>query len=98
MKCIFTLLCVMGLAFVSSGQSSVGQSIIEYNGQKYPCYVVEFNLNAEMTEETIKDKIKSRGYKPKENKGFLVYRSIRLPLLDSLEDKDVFIKVEKKSR
>jgi hypothetical protein len=88
----------MVVAFVSFGQGNVGQSIIEYNGQKYPCYVVEFNLSPEVTEQTIRDKIKSRGYNPKETKGFLVYRAIRLPLLDSLEDKDVFIKVDKKSR
>lgn len=70
----------------------------EYNGQKYPCYIMEYNLPPEETKEVIVNKLKSEGYNADKSKGYLVYRNTRLKDLDPNEPQDVFFKIDRKSR
>jgi cell division protein FtsB len=70
----------------------------EYNGQKYPCYLTEYNLPADATEDVIKNKLRSEGYNADKSKGFLVYRNVRLKDLNPDEAQDLFFRIEKKSR
>jgi len=74
------------------------QTTVEYNGQKYPCYITEYNLPPEETQNVIQQKLKSQGYNAEKSKGFLVYRNVRLKDLNSDEAQDVFFKIERKSR
>ncbi len=97
MKYLFTLISVLVFIKLAFAQEPM-KSTIEYNGQKYPCYVMEYNLPPDNTEDIIKNKLKSEGYTANNSKGFLVYRNAKLQNLDPLEAQDVLIKVERKSR
>ena len=97
MKQIFALivsLLLTGFAFAQTPTLSNA----EYNGQKYPCYIIEYNLPPDETENVIKNKLQSQGYKADNSKGYLVYRNVRLQALDSTEAQDVFFKIDRKSR
>jgi hypothetical protein len=97
MKYIFSLiisLFVTGFVFAQAPMPTT----VEYNGQKYPCYIVEYNLPPDETEDVIVNKLKSQGYNADKSKGFLVYRNTRLKDLNPDEPQDVFFKIERKSR
>ncbi|MEO8960750.1 MAG: hypothetical protein ABI325_02650 [Ginsengibacter sp.] len=70
----------------------------EYNGQKYPCYIVEYNLPPDETENVIKEKLRAQGYNPSKSKGYLVYRNVKLNDLDNQNAQDVLFNIERKSR
>ena len=97
MKYLFTLivsLLITGFAFAQAPMKTT----VEFNGQKYPCYIIEYNLPSDEAEDVIKNKLKSEGYNADKSKGFLVYRNVRLKELGSDEPQDVFFKIERKSR
>ncbi|HSV11026.1 MAG TPA: hypothetical protein VLI68_09670 [Hanamia sp.] len=77
MKHIFTFLFSLFITGFAFAQTPM-QTTVEYNGQKYPCYLVEYNLPPDETENVIKNKLKSEGYNAEKSKGFLVYRNVRL--------------------
>ena len=52
------------------------QTTVEYNGQKYPCYITEYDLSPDETQNVIQQKLKSQGYNADESQGFLVYRKM----------------------
>lgn len=97
MKYIFSLIVSLFISAFVFAQAPM-QTTVEYNGQKYPCYIVEYNLPADDAENVIKNKLKSEGYNSSKSKGFLVYRNVRLQNLDATEPQDVLFKVERKSR
>lgn len=97
MKLILTSIFSLLLIAPAIAQTPA-KTTIEYNGQKYPCYVTEYNLAADETENVIKSKLKSEGYNADKSNGFLVYRNVRLKDLDSREGQDVLFKIERKSR
>lgn len=97
MKYLFSLLLSFFLSASLSAQET-SQATVEYNGQKYPCTVIEYNLPPDETENVIKSKLKTEGYNADKSKGFLVYRNVKLKDLDPNEPQDVLIKVERKSR
>jgi len=97
MKSLFTLIVSLLLTGYAFAQEPI-KSTAEYNGQKYPCYIIEYNLPPDETENVIKNKLKSEGYKADNSKGYLVYRNVRLQNLDSAEAQDVFFKIDRKSR
>lgn len=97
MKHIFSLfisLLVSGFVFAQAPMPAT----VEYNGQKYPCYIVEYNLPPDETKDAIVNKLKSEGYNADKSKGFLVYRNTRLKDLNPDEPQDVLFKIERKSR
>ena len=97
MKHIFTLTIPLLLTGFAFAQAPI-RSTAEYNGQKYPCYIIEYNLPPNEAEDVIKNKLKSEGYKADNSKGYLVYRNIRPQYLDSTEAQDVLFKIDRKSR
>jgi hypothetical protein len=97
MKSVFTLifsLLISGFVFAQAPMPTTA----EYNGQKYPCYIMEYNLPPDETTDVIVNKLKSEGYNAAKSKGYLVYRNARLKDLNSDEPQDVLFKVERKSR
>jgi hypothetical protein len=97
MKYIFTLLFSLLIAAFAFAQSPM-QTTVEYYGQKYPCYITEYNLPPDETQNVIQQKLKSQGYNADKSQGFLVYRNVHLKDLSSDEAQDVFFKIERKSR
>lgn len=97
MKYIFTLivfLLITGFAFAQAPMKTTA----EYNGQKYPCYITEYNLPTNETENVIKNKLRSEGYNSGKSKGYLIYRNVKLKDLDPDEAQDILFKIERKSR
>lgn len=97
MKRVFTLiisLLVTGFVFAQAPMPTTA----EYNGQKYPCYIMEYNLPPDATQDVIVNKLKSEGYSADKSKGYLVYRNTRLKDLDPDEPQDVLFKIDRKSR
>jgi len=74
------------------------KSYIEFNGGNYNGYEIELNAPSDIVEDAIKQKFKSMGTKPKEIKGFMVYRNVLLASIDPVKPVDAFIKVERKSK
>lgn len=97
MKYLLTLIGILFFSGFVFAQEPM-KSTVEYNGQKYPCYVVEFNLPPDNTENIIKNKLKEEGYTADKSKGFLVYRNVKLKNLDPIDPQDVLLKIERKSR
>ncbi|HET7115180.1 MAG TPA: hypothetical protein VFI29_01735 [Hanamia sp.] len=97
MKYIFTLivsLLITGFVFAQAPMRTTA----DYNGQKYPCYITEYNLPPDETENVIKNKLRAEGYNADKSKGYLVYRNVRLKELNPDEAQDVLFKIERKSR
>lgn len=90
---LFTLL-ITGFTFAQAPMKTT----TSYNGQKYPCFIIEYNLPPDETENVIKEKLKAEGYNADKSKGYFVYRNARFKDLNSNESQDVFFKVERKSR
>lgn len=103
MRYLFTSLLI-GIASLACSQPSsldsaeVKNATIEFNGGNYNGYLIELNAPPEMVEDAIKGQFKLQGINPKETKNFMVYRNVIMPLIDSLQPMDAFIKVERKSR
>lgn len=57
----------------------------------------EVPFTDKVTEAAIKDSLEKLGYKPKESKGFMVYKGVNLASL-AKEPLDIYIAVERKSR
>ena len=76
----------------------VKKSKIEFNGIKYDGYLIELNAPPDIVEDAINRRFKLQGSKPKETKGFLVYRNVVMPRIDPVKQMDAFIKVERKSK
>lgn len=97
MKIIFSLfISLLSASFVFAQAPML--TTVEYNGQKYPCYITEYNLPPDQTQDVIVNKLKSEGYNADKSKGFLVYRNTRLKDLNSDEPQDILFKIERKSR
>lgn len=97
MKQLFTLAISLLVAGIVFGQAPM-KTTAEYNGQKYQCYIIEYNLPPDETENVIKDQLKSEGYNAGKSNGYFVYRNVRLKNLNPNEPQDVLFKVERKSR
>ncbi|MEP7109319.1 MAG: hypothetical protein ABI760_15100 [Ferruginibacter sp.] len=103
MKYLITclLLFIASIAFSQNSNPDspeVKNSTIEFNGGKYNGYLIEFNAPPDIVEDAVKERFKLQGVKPKETKGFMVYRNVVMPLIDPVKPMDAFVKVERKSR
>ncbi len=95
----FVSLFISTLISVSfANAQSPMKTTAEYNGQKYPCYITEYNLPPDETENVIKEKLKAQGYNASKSKGYLVYRNVKINDLDGENAQDILFKVERKSR
>lgn len=97
MKSIFTLAAFLVVALTTRAQSFM-KTTAEYNGQKYPCYTMEYDLPPNATEEVIKNELNKQGYNPVKSKGYLMYRNVRLENFNNNSPQDILFKIERKSR
>lgn len=97
MKYIYSLIFTLLISVFAFTQAPM-QTTAEYNGQKYPCFITEYNLPPDETENVIKEKLKAEGYNAEKSKGYLVYRNARLKDLNPDEAQDILFKIERKSR
>lgn len=97
MKVTFLLVGFLFLSAILFAQTPM-TTTVEYNGQKYPCYLTEYNLPPQQTEDVIVNKMRSEGYNASKSKGFLVYKNVHLQDLNSGEPQDILFKIERKSR
>lgn len=96
---IFLLVATFSFAQDPTFQNAEAKkSYIEFNGGKYNGYEIELNAPPDIVEDAIKQKFKAMGTKPKEVKGFMVYRNVLLTSIDPVKPVDAFIKVERKSK
>jgi hypothetical protein len=95
MKRILIVLFLIAAAKISWAQSYEGT--IEYQKKDQKAMVIEFPYAPSVVEDAIVDKMEKMGYKKKESKGFLVYKSATISDISS-EAADYMIKVERKSR
>lgn len=93
---LFTTLLFSGL--FGFAQNNTNTATLEYNGAKYPCETIEYNIPPGDMETIIKDKMRASGYNPEKGKSFLVYRSVKLNDLDAGQPHDLIFKVDNKSR
>ena len=95
------MIIIASLAFSQNSNldsPEVKNSTIEFNGSKYNGYLIELNAPPDIVEDAIKQRFKLQGIKPKEIKGFMVYRNVVIPGIGPVKPMDAFIKVERKSR
>lgn len=97
MKYIYTLLISLLVTSFSFAQVPM-RTTAEYNGQKYPCYITEYNIPPQETQNVIIEKMRAQGYNADKSKGYLVYRNVKLQDLDINEAQDVLFKIDRKSR
>lgn len=98
-SCMLIFLTSIAFSQVTSLDNAEAKtSNIEFNGGRYEGYLIELNAPQDIVEEAIKQRFKLQGVKPKETKGFMVYRNVILPTIDAAKPVDAFIKVERKSR
>lgn len=97
MKYIFTIFVALLSCAFAYAQAPM-PTTAEYNGQKYPGYLMQYNLPPDETKDVIVNKLKSEGYSASKSKGYLVYRNTRLKDLNPDEAQDVLFKIERKSR
>ncbi len=97
----FFFILVAGFSFAQNStfeNAAAKKSYIEFNGGNYNGFEIELNAPSDIVEDAIKQKFKSMGTKPKEIKGFMVYRNVLLASIDPVKPVDAFIKVERKSK
>lgn len=92
----FFLSLLISVSFAKA--QSPMKTTAEYNGQKYPCYIVTYNLPPDETENVIREKLRAQGYNASKSKGYLVYRNVKLNALDNENAQDVLFNIERKSR
>jgi hypothetical protein len=103
MKYLLTsLLVISGLLLQAQDSTlqplNIQPGLVEFNGGMYNGNIVDFDGDADLIENAIKEKFKAQGVKPKEMKGFLVFRKVMMPAIDPNNAVDAFVKVERKSR
>ena len=95
------IICISTISFSqqnATDSSLLKTSIIEFNGTNYNGYSIELNASPDIVENTVKEKFKLLGLKPKETKGFMVYRNVIIQTIEPNKPIDAFVKVERKSR
>lgn len=77
--------------------AQVSDGEIEFNGSKRSVKKMEINNEPEIVEQAIKNKMAKSGYKPKESKGWLIFKDVDDREISD-ERCDLHVKVERKSR
>ena len=103
MKYLFTCIAFLFVTVCFSQDENINKpypkkTMIEFNGGKYSGYEVEMNASKDIVEDVIKQKFKLLGAKPKETKGFMVFRNVDLGNEPAGKLLDAYFKVENKSK
>lgn len=93
-----TLLLILTTVFFSQFlMAQVGEGEIEFSGLKRTVKKMEINQEPEIVEQAIKNRMAKAGYKPKETKGWLVFKDVDDKEISD-ERCDLHVKVDRKSR
>lgn len=95
MKKMISLVVMMVVYTSTHAQSYTGTA--DYKKMSRQAIFNEVPFTDKVTEAAIKDSLEKLGYKPKESKGFMVYKGVNLASL-AKEPLDIYIAVERKSR
>ena len=95
MKKIISLVVMVVVYTSIHAQSYTGTA--DYKKMSRQAIFNEVPFTDKVTEAAIKDSLEKLGYKPKESKGFMVYKGVNLASL-AKEPLDIYIAVERKSR
>jgi len=95
MKKIIAIVLSVVLNLHAHAQSRT--SNIEYQKTDREAIVNEIPFPEDMITKAIQDTLETMGYKGKENKGFMVYKGVKMPALGS-EAYDLYFSVDKKSK
>lgn len=95
MKKIIGLVVLIALYAATQAQSYTGTA--DYKKMSRQAIFNEVPFGEKVTEAAIQDSLEKLGYKPKESKGFMVYRGVKLSSLSN-EPLDIYFSVERKSR
>lgn len=95
MKKMISLVVMMVVYTSTHAQSYTGTA--DYKKMSRQAIFNEVPFADKVTEAAIKDSLEKLGYKPKESKGFMVYKGVNLASL-AKEPLDIYIAVERKSR
>lgn len=91
-------LVLVSLFFCCTGAFAQARSVTaEYQKSMQPAIEVEVPFAEKTVANSIIEKFEKKGYKGKENKGFISFKGVRLPELGSGEY-DLYFKVDRKSR
>ncbi len=93
----YFLLLLIGITCGITASAQVGEAVVEFNKAKRTVKSMEISDAPDIVEQAIKNKMLKSGYKPKETKGWMMFKDITDPEIVS-ERSDLYIKVEKKSR
>lgn len=96
MRKYFLLVALVMATTFSIAQTSSGPGTLDYNGVKYLCDKIEFNVPPDEAENVILDKMKSMGYTPERKS--LVFRNVVSNLLDPNQAYDLIFDVSRKSK
>lgn len=88
---------VVLIAFYAGTQAQSYTGTADYKKMSRQAIFSEVPFGEKVTEAAIRDSLEKLGYKPKESKGFMVYRGVKLSSLSN-EPLDIYISVERKSR
>lgn len=69
----------------------------EYNKTMQPAVEIEIPFDEKTVMKSLQEKMEQKGYKGKENKGYMVYKGVTMPELGS-GTYDLYFKAERKSR
>lgn len=92
---MISLVVLIAVCACTQAQSYTGTA--DYKKMSRQAIFNEVPFAAQVAEAAIQDSLQKLGYKPKESKGFMVYRGVKLSALSN-EPLDIYISVERKSR
>ncbi|MGN6491840.1 MAG: hypothetical protein ACTHLE_07575 [Agriterribacter sp.] len=96
MRSYFLLLLVLLISSTISF-AQVSEGTIEFDKVKRTVKKMEINNEPEIVEQAIKNKMAKAGYKPKESKGWLIFKGVNDKEISD-EPCDLHVKVDRKSR
>ncbi len=96
MKSAF-LLIIGTIFFPGFLLAQVSEGEIEFSGLKRTVKKMEINQESEIVEQAVKNRMARAGYKPKESKGWLIFKDVDDKEISD-ERCDLHVKVDKKSR
>ena len=97
MKKYFLLLLIGIVSGITVVSAQVGEAVVDFNKTKRTVKSMEINDVPDIVEQAVKSKMLKWGYKPKESKGWMIFKDVDNPEISN-ERSDLYIKVERKSR
>ncbi|HRP55078.1 hypothetical protein [Agriterribacter sp.] len=97
MKKYFLLLLVGIASGITPVSAQVSEAVVDFNKTKRTVKSMEISDAPDIVEQAVKSKMLKWGYKPKETKGWMVFKDVDNPEISN-ERSDLYIKVERKSR